>query len=85
MHRRAAWPTCIWDKPGCVINSSPCAGCPVRPDTLACWSLKPRSVYCRALQGNKEAHALRRFQQLEGFWQKLSFNVYNYIYLYLIG
>ena len=61
----------------------------VRPDTLVRWSLEQRSVYFRALQGDKEAHALKSFRQLERFWKKKKIiyilYIYNYIYLYLIG
>ena len=46
-----------------------CAQCTVRPNKLKCWRLEQRKVYCKAMQGDKVAHALESLKLPKGFWQ----------------
>ena len=38
---------------------------------MKCRSLEQRRVYCRAMQGDEVAHALKSFMLLEGFRQSI--------------
>ena len=59
---------------GCeIVNTSSCAGHTVRPNKLKCRSLEQRKVYCKAMQRDKVARALKSLQLPKGFWQSILF------------
>ena len=54
-------PTSLW---GCLTfrfpNTGSCAWCTMRQNQLKLWSLEQIKVYCRAMQGEQVAHALKK-------------------------
>ena len=54
-----------------LVNSDSCAGHTVRPNRPKPRSLEQRKVYCKAMQGNEVAYALKCLEVPEGFWQSI--------------
>ena len=52
-----------------IVNTSSCTQCTVRPNKLKHRSLEQRNVYCKAMQGDEVAHALKSLGLPEGFQQ----------------
>ena len=60
--------TCLSDAVHESVNASSCARRTVRPNKLKCQSREQRKVFCRAMQGDEVAQALRSLKLPEGFW-----------------